>query len=263
MKTHKNSRRSTIQPERAKIWPFVALVTPFVLHLIWGWTKPMKIAFARQPQAQVETDGRIRFPQAKTPGEIQWLPDVMEPKRAAFATICMRHSLSPRLCPIVGLAESAGNYKAVSPAGAVGMMQIMPMTADSITELRQMEIQFGQQLDNALVNIDGGAWLLNDEIAYFETKYPGDEARAITLAAAAYNGGRGAADQINYDNLVVGGDCASIYAGNEMLTYACFVGGMNNESEWERSPTYEAWLQYGWPLIAAAEQAAAEFAAQN
>ena len=73
-----------------------------------------------------------------------------------------KHGVSERLVKAVVQAESAGNPRAVSPAGAVGLMQLMPDTAKSlgvdpydpeqnvdggIRYLKEMSKQFGSLED--------------------------------------------------------------------------------------------------------------------
>ena len=73
-----------------------------------------------------------------------------------------------------------------SPAGAKGLMQIMPATADYIAR-KSGGVAFEQgDLATPRVNIAYGSWYLR----YLLDKYDGDEA----LALAAYNAGEGELD---------------------------------------------------------------------
>lgn len=92
--------------------------------------------------------------------------------------------ISPSLLEAVILTESKFDEKAVSHVGAVGMMQLMPDTANWISE------QSGLPSDNLASpeqNIPLGAWYLN----YLLEKYHNNE----VLALAAYNAGRGNVDE--------------------------------------------------------------------
>jgi soluble lytic murein transglycosylase-like protein len=88
------------------------------------------------------------------------------------------YGVPEKLIKAVIQAESSGNPDAVSPKGAVGLMQLEPSTAQ---ELGVTDINDPQQ------NIMGGAKYLS----YLIKKYNGD----FVLALAAYNAGPNAVDQ--------------------------------------------------------------------
>lgn len=86
-----------------------------------------------------------------------------------------KYQLDPKLLHAMIYAESAYNPTAVSSAGAVGMMQLMPATAKryGVTNRR-----------DPLQNIEGGARYMKDLLKMFNAN--------IKLAVAAYNAGEGA-----------------------------------------------------------------------
>lgn len=86
-----------------------------------------------------------------------------------------RYGLSPALLHAVIRAESAYNHKAVSHAGAQGLMQLMPATA------RRYGV--GNAFDPA-ENVRGGAAYLRDLLDMFD--------QDVKLALAGYNAGEGA-----------------------------------------------------------------------
>jgi soluble lytic murein transglycosylase-like protein len=88
------------------------------------------------------------------------------------------YGVPEKLIKAVIQAESSGNPNAVSPKGAVGLMQLEPSTAQ---ELGVTDINDPQQ------NIMGGAKYLS----YLIKKYKGD----FVLALAAYNAGPNAVDK--------------------------------------------------------------------
>ncbi len=99
------------------------------------------------------------------------------------AKAAAKHQVDPKLLHAVIQAESAYNPNAVSSAGAVGLMQLMPDTARryGVTDRR-----------NAEQNVDGGTRYLKDLLAMFNSN--------LTLAVAGYNAGEGAV--MKYNNSV-------------------------------------------------------------
>lgn len=83
--------------------------------------------------------------------------------------------------------ESGNRQDAVSPSGAVGLMQIMPPTGEWIAN----KLELGDYSEGRLVepelNIRMGCWYL----AYLSDKYGGDRAHVL----AAYNAGPGNVDK--------------------------------------------------------------------
>jgi len=82
-----------------------------------------------------------------------------------------RHGLSAKVVEAVAWRESRFNPQAVSPKGAVGVMQLMPATAQAL----------GVDPRDSAANLDGGASYLAQMLKTFD----GD----LTLALAAYNAG--------------------------------------------------------------------------
>jgi hypothetical protein len=93
----------------------------------------------------------------------------------AVEQIAARHSLSPRLIHSVIKVESNYNPNAVSPKGALGLMQLIPSTAR----------RFGvSDVFDPMDNITGGAKYLKYLLDLYAGNYP--------LALAAYNAGEAA-----------------------------------------------------------------------
>ena len=100
-------------------------------------------------------------------------PPSTEPKDLIRAA-ALRAGLPPEFVASVAKVESAMKPNAVSPKGAIGVMQLMPATAKSL----------GADPNDVSQNIDAGARLLRDLLL----KYDGDVVKALS----AYNAGPGA-----------------------------------------------------------------------
>ena len=88
-----------------------------------------------------------------------------------------RTGLPPALVESVARIESALRPEAISPKGALGVMQLMPATAGALAA----------DPHNTAQNIDAGARLLRELLL----KYDGDVVKALS----AYNAGPGAVDR--------------------------------------------------------------------
>ena len=100
-----------------------------------------------------------------------------------IAKAAAKHQMDPRLLHAVIQAESAYNAHAVSSAGAVGLMQLMPDTARRYGVIDRHDAE---------QNIDGGTRYLKDLLAMFNSN--------LRLAVAGYNAGEGAV--MKYNNSV-------------------------------------------------------------
>ena len=94
------------------------------------------------------------------------------------------HRLEPELLQALIAAESGFDAQAVSPKGAVGLMQLMAPTAARYGVKSDRSSSIAQKLTDPAINLSAGARYLRDLIAMF----PG----RLDLALAAYNAGEGA-----------------------------------------------------------------------
>lgn len=101
--------------------------------------------------------------------------------RALVSEVAERTSVEPALLHAVIQAESAYNPYARSPKGAVGLMQLMPGTAERYGVIDRT---------NALSNLYGGANYLKDLLQMFNDNKQ--------LALAGYNAGENAVKRYNY-----------------------------------------------------------------
>ena len=100
--------------------------------------------------------------------------------RAAAA----EHGLDLELLQALVAAESGFDPQAVSPKGAIGLMQVLPATAERYGLTGDRKKPLAQKLTDPITNIRVGARYLHDLIRLF----PG----RLELALAAYNAGEAA-----------------------------------------------------------------------
>ena len=112
------------------------------------------------------------------------LPQSTAARRARYQslidTIALGEGLDPDLVHAVITAESHYNPVAASPKGAVGLMQLMPATAE------RFGLPRGERTDPER-NLRAGARYLRWLLGYFQGQ--------VHLAVAAYNAGEGAVEQ--------------------------------------------------------------------
>lgn len=116
-------------------------------------------------------------PAPEPPAVAAPLPEMVRDIRAFVRDASERTGLPPAFVESVAKVESAMRPDAVSPKGAVGVMQLMPATARMLSADPRDPAQ----------NIDAGARLLRDLLI----KYDGDVVKALS----AYNAGAGAVDR--------------------------------------------------------------------
>jgi len=153
---------------------------------------------ARADVLEIDLDGSIRTiagigPQRlaeRSAGDVEGMaiPDVAVPAEAIIGQLSYRapvpfaaklveiaeaHDLSPALLEALVWQESRWRVDAVSPAGAVGLAQLMPATARAL----------GVDPRDPVQNLSGGARYLRQQLDLFD----GDVEKAL----AAYNAGPG------------------------------------------------------------------------
>ena len=123
-----------------------------------------------------------------------------------IARIAAQQRLDPHLIHAVISAESAFNPRAVSHAGAMGLMQLMPATAERFGVTNPFD---------PVANISGGARYLRWLLTHFKNN--------LNLALAGYNAGEGAVKK--YGNRVPPYKETRTYVGRVLRFYKHFRNG--------------------------------------
>lgn len=128
-----------------------------------------------------------------TPLAVDWLPESVSRYTPEIEAAAARHGVDPALVAIVVLVESGGNPGAESGGGALGLMQLMPATAQAVAQEQGHREHGVERLRDPAYNIDLGTAYLARQLDRFGDAAP-DE--AVWLAAAAYNAGPGRVDAV-------------------------------------------------------------------
>ena len=131
-------------------------------------TQPQPLAPAPPPRMRVNFEG---LPSYKS-------------VRHLLQEASTKHGIDYALLQALIATESGFDSRAVSPKGAVGLMQLIPPTAERYGVKAGKNASIEMKLTDPVVNIRAGASYLSDLIKMF----PGQ----IELALAAYNAGEGA-----------------------------------------------------------------------
>jgi soluble lytic murein transglycosylase-like protein len=138
-----------------------------------------KAGFSEVPAALVtafEEDDYVPPPPPSPSNPVAAVPAPPPDTKTLLRNAAARSGLPPEFVESVAKVESALRQDAVSPKGAIGVMQLMPETARALSA-------DPKDLDQ---NVDAGTRLLRGLLI----KYGGDVVKAL----AAYNAGAGAVD---------------------------------------------------------------------
>jgi soluble lytic murein transglycosylase-like protein len=155
------------------------------------------------------------------------LPESVARFGAAIEFAATAHHVDPALLSVMVLVESRGNPDAVSPHGALGLMQVMPATAVLIADERGLPAPTREQLVDPVYNLDFGAYYVAQQLASFADR---PEPERVKLAAMAYNGGPRA-----LGNYLAG--VAELY--RETVLYSELVTRLWQDRNAEASATYQ------------------------
>jgi hypothetical protein len=161
---------------------------------LWGYVDGAGVAHVST--TQVDSRYRLvlgdRVPaEARVPGKtdgagglLTWLEFAPEVKslQPVLREAAKTHGVDIELLKAVIAVESGFNARAVSPRGALGLMQITPETADRYATKKEAQHPAAERLLDARTNVLTGARMLADLTRRFGR---------IDLALAAWNAGEG------------------------------------------------------------------------
>lgn len=150
--------------------------TPAGVEWFWAGVSPL-LADAGPGRLAQALDVMAGAPQGFTAPRLQGLQDIATLHGPDILRATVGTRVSPALVLAVIAVESAGRVDAVSPAGAAGLMQLMPATAERFGVADRLAA--GDSIRGGVAYLD---WLLG--------RFGGDP----ILALAAYNAGEGAVD---------------------------------------------------------------------
>ncbi|QDX20550.1 lytic transglycosylase domain-containing protein [Pandoraea pnomenusa] len=132
---------------------------------------------------------------------------------ALIQSSAAQHNVDPSLLKAVISVESAFIPSAVSPKGAVGLMQLIPSTAAQYGVVADAQGSIADKLTNPETNVSAGARHLRSLIE----RFPGN----LSLALAAYNAGEGAVRR--YDNRLPPYEETHRYVSEVLARYEQFL----------------------------------------
>lgn len=151
-------------------------------RMLWGLLLPMLLpGLAAASEASIyrraDVSGTVRYTNIPAPHHPWVSPGATSHKsrsgyRSLIKSAAHRHGVDPHLVEAIIAVESGFNPGAVSPKGAIGLMQLMPETANRYAV---------QNPFDPLQNVAGGIQYLRDLIHRFQ----GD----LRTVLAAYNAG--------------------------------------------------------------------------
>lgn len=161
---------------------------------LWGYVDGAGVAHV----ATTQIDSRYRLVlgerqavDTRVPGKtdgagglITWLDFAPEVKRLSpvLREASKAYGVDIELLKAVIAVESGFNDKAVSPRGALGLMQITPETADRYATRQEAQQPAAERLMDPRINVLTGARMLDDLLRRFGS---------IDVALAAWNAGEG------------------------------------------------------------------------
>jgi soluble lytic murein transglycosylase-like protein len=166
-----------------------------------------------------------------------WIPPTVKHWAPTINTMAKKYDIDPNLVAIIMTMESGGNPKAQSGAGAVGLMQVTPLTAEDIAARRLKQPVKKYNVNDPTTNIEFGVAYLAYLRNIFGTPQQGpDWTSTVELIGAGYNGGPGAAADL---------ESGKGLEDTQTVVYARDAFNMWRERHSNDSPTFDRWKERG------------------
>jgi hypothetical protein len=192
-------------------------------------------------------DSRTLIPYKTAGVTAYWIPPTVRHWDKPINEMAKKYDVDPNLIAILMTMESGGDQNAKSSDNAVGLMQITPPTAKDISQKFLKKPTTRYDLNDPSTNIEfGTAYVayLRDEFG--ETSQGPDWTRTVELIAAGYNGGPGAAN-----NLELGKGLKD----TQTVVYSRDAFNMWRERVSHSSPTFDRWKERGGTALLDAAKA--------
>ena len=167
----------------------------------------------------------------------KWIPPTVKHWEPTIDAMAKKYDIDPNLVAIIMTMESGGDPKAKSEAGAVGLMQVTPLTAQDIAARRLKTPVKKYDLTNPTTNIEFGVAYLAYVRNLFGTAQQGpDWTSTVELIGAGYNGGPGAAENL---------EAGKGLEDTQTVVYSRDAFNMWRERHSSDSPTFDRWGERG------------------
>lgn len=170
-----------------------------------------------------------------------WIPPTVTHWSPTIDKMAKKYNIDANLVAIIMTMESGGDPKAKSGAGAVGLMQITPPTAEDIAARRLKQPVKKYDISNPATNIEFGVAYLAYVRDLFGTAAQGPTwTNTVELIAAGYNGGPGAAESLNTGKGLT---------DTQTVVYSRDAFNMWRERYTGDSPTFDRWKERGGSIL--------------
>ncbi|HEY4160880.1 MAG TPA: transglycosylase SLT domain-containing protein [Candidatus Saccharimonadales bacterium] len=170
-----------------------------------------------------------------------WIPPTVRHWSPTIDQMAKKYDIDPNLVAIIMTMESGGDPKAKSGAGAVGLMQVTPLTAEDIAARRLKTPVKKYDLTNPTTNIEFGVAYLAYVRGLFGTVSQGPSwTNTVELIGAGYNGGPGAAESL---------EAGKGLTDTQTVVYSRDAFNMWRERHSSDSPTFDRWKERGGSLL--------------